>query len=125
MEGSGPYKITKDPDPGGPKKHTDPDPQHCRVVIWTSPCDEQGLRKHHESRHVADKKFKCEECPKSYATRAMLKVSRFPSYTGVVETESNWNSTNRNFLPQWNRIALLSVPAPDPVREPDWDPNPT
>ncbi len=51
-------------------------------------CDEQGLRKHHESRHVADKKFKCEECPKSYATRAMLKVTRLPSYQyRIVEPE--------------------------------------
>jgi hypothetical protein len=62
-------------------------------------CDEQGLRKHHESRHVAEKKFKCEECPKSYATRAMLKVTRLPSLTKVVEPESNWKHMNRNFVP--------------------------
>ncbi len=73
------------------------------------PCDEQGLRKHHESRHVADKKFKCEECPKSYATRAMLKVTRRLSYTSVVQPEPG---------PE-----CIMVPAPVPG--PDLDPNPT
>ncbi len=93
---------------------TDPDPQHCTVVIWNSSCDEQGLRKHHESRHVTEKKFKCEECPKSYATKAMLKVTRLSSHASVVEPESNRNRRYRN---------LLSLAEPECLLEPDLDPD--
>jgi hypothetical protein len=31
MEGS--IQIKTDPDPGGPKTHTDPDPQHCSLTV--------------------------------------------------------------------------------------------
>jgi hypothetical protein len=31
MEGSGFVQIITDPEPGGIKKHTDPDPEHCAI----------------------------------------------------------------------------------------------